>query len=106
MPVDAEESSFRKDTDHFYVILGNGAAGLSAAKAIRERDKTGSVIMISNEAYPTYNRPMLTKSMVAELDAKEILVDGKDADSYEEVTMTEAVCVTKDNVDERYEYGF
>ena len=75
VPVDAEESSFRKDTDHFYVILGNGAAGLSAAKAIRERDKTGSVIMISNEAYPTYNRPMLTKSMVAELDAKEILVE-------------------------------
>ena len=31
--------------------------------------------MISNEAYPTYNRPMLTKSMVAELDAKEILVE-------------------------------
>lgn len=75
VPVDAEESSFRKDTDHFYVILGNGAAGLSAAKAIRERDKTGSVIMISNEAYPTYNRPMLTKSMVAKLDAKEILVE-------------------------------
>ena len=75
VPVDAEESSFRKDTDHFYVILGNGAAGLSAAKAIRERDKTGSVIMISNEAYPTYNRPMLTKSMGAELDAKEILVE-------------------------------
>ena len=75
VPVDAEESSFRKDTDHFYVILGNGAAGLSAAKAIRERDKTGSVIMISNEPYPTYNRPMLTKSMVAELDAKEILVE-------------------------------
>lgn len=75
VPVDAEESSFRKDTDHFYVILGNGAAGLSAAKAIRERDKTGSVIMISNEAYPTYNRPMLTKFMVAELDAKEILVE-------------------------------
>lgn len=75
VPVDAEESSFRKDTDNFYVILGNGAAGLSAAKAIRERDKTGSVIMISNEAYPTYNRPMLTKSMVAELDAKEILVE-------------------------------
>ncbi|WP_274421953.1 FAD-dependent oxidoreductase [Blautia sp. XA-2221] len=75
VPVDAEESSFHKDTDNFYVILGNGAAGLSAAKAIRERDKTGSVIMISNEPYPTYNRPMLTKSMVAELDAKEILVE-------------------------------
>ena len=78
VPVDAEESSFRKDTDHFYVILGNGAAGLSAAKAIRERDKTGSVIMISNEAYPTYNRPMLTKSIVAGLTAEQIAIEGPD----------------------------
>ena len=75
VPVDMEESSFRKDTDNFYVIIGNGAAGLSAAKAIRERDLTGSVIMISNEPYVTYNRPMLTKSMVAELDAGQIQVE-------------------------------
>ncbi len=38
--------------------------------------------------------------------AKEILVDGKDPGSYEDVTMTEAVAVTVDNVDEHYEYGF
>ena len=75
VPVDMEETSFRKDTENFYVILGNGAAGLSAAKAIRERDLTGSIVMISNEAYATYNRPMLTKSMVSELDVKEILVE-------------------------------
>ena len=75
VPVDMEESSFRKDSDNFYVIIGNGAAGLSAAKAIRERDLTGSVIMISNEPYVTYNRPMLTKSMVAELDAGQIQVE-------------------------------
>lgn len=75
VPVDAEENSFRNDTENFYVILGNGAAGLSAAKAIRERDKTASVVMISNEPYATYNRPMLTKSMVAELKAEELLVE-------------------------------
>lgn len=75
VPVDVEETSFRNDTQNFYVILGNGAAGLSAAKAIRERDKTGSVIMISNEPYATYNRPMLTKSMVAELKPEELLVE-------------------------------
>lgn len=38
--------------------------------------------------------------------AKEILVDGKDWKSYDSVTLTEAVAVTKDNVDERYEFGF
>ena len=75
VPVDVEETSFRRDTENFYVIFGNGAAGLSAAKAIRERDLTGSIVMISNEPYATYNRPMLTKSMVSELDVKEILVE-------------------------------
>ena len=75
VPVDMHESSFRNDTENFYVIIGNGAAGLSAAKAIRERDLTGSIIMISNEPYATYNRPMLTKSMVAELNAEQIQVE-------------------------------
>lgn len=75
VPVDAQETDFRNDSKEFYVILGNGAAGLSAAKAIRDRDKTGSIVMISNEPYMTYNRPMLTKSMVAELDAEEIAVE-------------------------------
>ncbi len=38
--------------------------------------------------------------------AKEILVDGKDMWSYPDVTMTKAAAVTKDNVDEYYQYGF
>lgn len=75
VPADSEENTFSRDSKDFYVILGNGAAGLSAAKAIRERDKTGSIVMISNEIYSTYNRPMLTKSMVAELKAEEIAVE-------------------------------
>lgn len=75
VPVDVEDTSFRNDSKDFYVVLGNGAAGLSAAKAIRERDKTGSIVIASNESYSTYNRPMLTKSMVAELDAEEIAVE-------------------------------
>lgn len=82
VPVDVEDTSFRNDTKEFYVVLGNGAAGLSAARAIRERDKTGSIVIASNEPYSTYNRPMLTKSMVAELDAEEIAVEA--ASWYEE----------------------
>ncbi|MDO5135307.1 MAG: FAD-dependent oxidoreductase [Eubacteriales bacterium] len=78
VPVDEETSTFRRDTRDFYVIIGNGAAGLSAAKAIRERDTTGSIVMISNEPYRTYNRPMLTKSMVAELDGETIAVEDQE----------------------------
>lgn len=75
--VDAQETSFINDTDSFYVILGNGAAGFNAAKAIRERDKTGSIVMISNEDVPAYNRPMLTKSLVAGLSAERIAIEQK-----------------------------
>ena len=82
VPVESEETSYRKDTQNLYAILGNGAAGLNAAKAIRERDKTGSIYMISNEEYPAYNRPMLTKSLVAGLDAEQIAI--QDASWYEE----------------------
>lgn len=74
VPVEADEVQFSRDSKEFYVILGNGAAGISAAKAIRERDKTGSILMISNENYNAYNRPMLTKSIMADLNADQIAV--------------------------------
>lgn len=75
VPADVEENSFFNDTREYYVILGNGAAGLNAAKAIRERDKTGTVVMISNESCSSYNRPMLTKTMLASLTAEQIAVE-------------------------------
>ena len=74
VPVEEEENTFSRDTKDFYLILGNGAAGISAAEAIRQRDKTGSITMISNEIYSTYNRPMLTKSIMADLNADQIAV--------------------------------
>ena len=74
VPVYEEENNFTKDTDEKFVILGNGAAGISAAKAIRDRNKTCSIVMISNEAVLAYNRPMLTKSMIADFDAKELAI--------------------------------
>ena len=55
------------DTQNTYVILGNGCAGVNAAEAIRERDKTGRILLISNEG-PAYQRPMLTKAMLSGLD--------------------------------------
>ncbi len=46
---------------------------------------------------------------VAELGVKiaeEILVDGKDMWSYDDITLTKPAAVTKENVDEYYEFGF
>lgn len=75
--VDVEDITFREDTQDFFVILGNGIAGLSAATAIRERNKTASIVMISEEDWDTYNRPMLTKSMMAGLSPEQIGVHEK-----------------------------
>ena len=66
IPVEDTRSDFRVDTPEKYLILGGGAAAYQAAKAIRERNQTCSIVMISREAQLPYNRPMLTKSLIAE----------------------------------------
>ncbi len=65
VPVQIDEVTYKNDTQNRYVILGAGTAALSAATAIRERDASGSIIMISEEDELPYNRPMLTKNMFA-----------------------------------------
>ena len=69
--VEEEKTAFRNDTRNSYVILGNGCAGVSAAEAIRERDKTGRILLISNEG-PAYQRPMLTKAMLSGLTEEQM----------------------------------
>jgi NAD(P)H-nitrite reductase large subunit len=52
-----------------YVIVGNGAAGTTAAEVIRQKDPAGSVTLITDEPYPLYNRvalPRYIKSLVPE----------------------------------------
>ncbi|HOO97638.1 MAG TPA: FAD-dependent oxidoreductase [Caldisericia bacterium] len=43
-----------------YVIVGNGIAGLRAADTIRQEDKTSSMLMISEEPYLSYSRPLIS----------------------------------------------
>lgn len=74
VPVVVEDTDFKKNSEEIFLILGNGAAGISAAKAIRERNETASIVMVSKEGVLSYNRPMLTKSMLAEFNPKEIAI--------------------------------
>ncbi len=43
-----------------YVILGNSAAGIAAAEAIREADASGSILMVSPEPYAAYGTPLIS----------------------------------------------
>jgi len=74
VPYEEEEATFSADTQEVFVILGNGAAGISAAEAIRERNRTCTVIMVSDEPVLSYNRPMLTKSLSSLVNADEIAI--------------------------------
>lgn len=77
VPVDAEQSDYQKDTDEKFVVLGNGTAGLNAVKEIRNRNKTCSIIMVTNEPCLSYNRPMLTKTLLADVSAKQLLIESE-----------------------------
>lgn len=74
----AEEKAYRRDTKERFLIIGGGAAGLSAAEAIRKRNATASVVMAGDEEITAYSRPMLTKSMRGENNREQLLIHGKE----------------------------
>ena len=55
-----------------YVILGNSAAGLTAIEAIRQRDKTGPITLISKEPDPAYSRVALPYILSKEKNIRQI----------------------------------
>ena len=74
--VDDTTPDFRKDTLERFVIIGGGAAGFNAAKAIRERNASASIVMITMEPELPYNRPMLTKALLADFNDNQLAIDG------------------------------
>lgn len=43
-----------------YVIIGNSAAGIGAVQGIRSVDKNSQIVVISDEKYHTYSRPLIS----------------------------------------------
>ncbi len=74
VPADEAEVLFRRDSDTRYVIVGGGTAAVSAAQAIRSRDGTGSIVILSAEECLPINRPMLSKDLQAFIEMPDGLV--------------------------------
>ena len=85
--VEKEDVSYRKDTDERFLILGAGVAGVSAAKAIRARNHSASVVIIGDEKWLPYNRPMLTKNMFGQLSAEQFAINGEKWFENEKITL-------------------
>mgnify|MGYP001813091711 CR=1 FL=1 len=44
-----------------HLIIGNGIAGINAAQAIRDLDAEAEIVMVSDERFPPYSRPMISQ---------------------------------------------
>ena len=71
-----KETSFSKDTDETFVILGGGPAAKSAAEAIRTRNQTAVITIVTQESHLPYNRPMLTKGIVRDFGYNGLVMEG------------------------------
>jgi len=56
-----------------YLLIGNSAGGIGAAEAIRQVDKKGALTIVSDEPYPAYSRPLISKYLTGERTLEEIL---------------------------------
>lgn len=61
-----------------YVIVGHGAAGLSAAEAIRRVDREGALTMLTDEPVPSYSRVLLSYYLEDEVGEEELYWRGAD----------------------------
>lgn len=61
-----------------YVIIGNSAAGISAAETIRRLDKSGRITVISDEGFPVYSRCLLPHLIAGERSEEELLLRPED----------------------------
>jgi nitrite reductase (NADH) large subunit len=78
-----------------YLIIGNGAAGIAAAEAIRKNDSTGAVTILNSERYYHYSRPRVIEFLSGKTSLEQITI--KNSEFYEKnnIRLVMLVNVTK-----------
>lgn len=82
-----------------YLIIGNGAAAVSAAEGIRSVDPEGSVTMVSREKGPAYSRPLISFLLEGRTDEKRMLFRGQEFYSENRLELMDGVSVTSVSVE-------
>ena len=78
-----------------YVIIGNSAAGIGAAEGIRQTDKHGEIIIITNERHHTYSRPLISYLLLGKITEEQIKYRGDNFYSDNNCTLLKDTEVTK-----------
>lgn len=61
-----------------HVIIGNGIAGVNAAEAIRELDQQAEIVMVGDETFPPYSRPMICQVLAGSQDHGRLPIRSKE----------------------------
>ncbi|MCX7971181.1 MAG: FAD-dependent oxidoreductase [Negativicutes bacterium] len=96
-PARPEHPPFRSDKPLEIIIVGNGAAGISAAEAARARNAMANIEIISSEKYPAYYRPSLSDYIAGEITADQLLF--RPAEWYEQNNIRQTLGVAVMTVD-------
>ena len=55
-----------------YLIIGNSASGLAAAESIRETDRKGRLVILTEEEYTNYSKPLITYYLAGKVSLENI----------------------------------
>ena len=80
-----------------YVIIGNSTAGIAAAESIRKLDQAGSITILSDEAFPTYGRPLISYYLLGKTDAAHM--NYRPADFYQKNNIRTMFSVRAEHID-------
>ena len=61
-----------------YIIIGNSASGISAVEAIRKKDKSSSILVISDEDYPSYLRCLISYYLAGDIKKDKLIYRPQD----------------------------
>jgi len=81
-------------SDHF-VIIGNGAAGFRAAKALRRADSSAQISLFTQEPHPFYLRRQLGDFLAGNLTLTELIFQSRNAYRRERIDLFLATRITR-----------
>ena len=97
-----EQLSTKKEDDIMrYIIIGNSAAGIGAVEGIRKLDKLGEIIVITDESYHTYSRPMISYLLCGKTTEEKMKYRNNQFYTENNCTLLLNTRVEKINIDEK-----
>ena len=95
--VEEESVTYSNDTEEKIVVIGNGAAGIAAAEAVRARNTKANIDILTNEDIHAYYRPIVSDTFTEDVADSDFFL--KDESWYDEMNINVKLSTIVDGVD-------